>query len=135
MGVVEIISLLLNLIFGGGLWLSVVQLRQLREQKDEEIRRLKVDTKQVETTVAASEIQNVENIARLWREQAEMLEVKLEAMQSKMDKLEADLLKVTRLNNKMYRLIDKMSKENWEQLVEQLREEFKEEFKSHTKDN
>lgn len=135
MGVVEIISLLLNVIFGGGLWLSVVQLWQLREQKDEEIRRLKVDTKQVETTVAASEIQNVENIARLWREQAEMLEEKLNTMHAKMEKLETDLLKVTRQNNKMYRLIDKMSKENWEQLVEQLREEFKEEFKSYTKEN
>lgn len=125
MGTIEIISLALNVLFGGGLWLSLVQIKQIREQKDEEIRRLKVDTKQVVVDIERTEIQNIENLARMWREQAELLERKLDAMQTKIDKLEGDLLKMNKLNNKIYKLLDKVSRENWEQLVEQVKDELK----------
>ncbi|MDO4725930.1 MAG: hypothetical protein Q4A56_01740 [Porphyromonadaceae bacterium] len=125
MGIIEIISLILNILFGGGLWLSLVQIKQIREQKDEEIRRLKVDTKQVVVDIERTEIQNIENLARMWREQAELLERKLDAMQTKIDKLEGDLLKMNKLNNKIYKLLDKVSRENWEQLVEQVKDELK----------
>lgn len=125
MGTIEIISLVLNVLFGGGLWLSLVQIKQIKEQKDEEIRRLKVDTKQVAVDTERAEIQNIENLARMWREQAELLEKKLDAMQGKIDKLEYNLLKMNILNNKIYRLLDKVSRENWEQLVEQVKDELK----------
>lgn len=125
MGTTEIISLVLNVLFGGGLWLSLVQIKQIKEQKDEEIRRLKVDTKQVAVDTERTEIQNIENLARMWREQAELLERKLDTMQTKIDKLENDLLKMNKLNNKIYKLLDKVSRENWEQLVEQVKEELK----------
>lgn len=125
MGIIEIISLILNILFGGGLWLSLVQIKQIREQKDEEIRRLKVDTKQVVVDIERTEIQNIENLARMWREQAELLERKLDVMQTKIDKLEGDLLKMNKLNNKIYKLLDKVSRENWEQLVEQVKDELK----------
>ena len=121
----EIISLVLNVLFGGGLWLSLVQIKQIKEQKDEEIRRLKVDTKQVAVDTERTEIQNIENLARMWREQAELLERKLDTMQTKIDKLENELLKMNKLNNKIYKLLDKVSRENWEQLVEQVKEELK----------
>ena len=61
----------------------------------------------------------------MWREQAELLERKLDTMQTKIDKLENDLLKMNKLNNKIYKLLDKVSRENWEQLVEQVKEELK----------
>ena len=61
----------------------------------------------------------------MWREQAELLEKKLDAMQGKIDKLEYNLLKMNILNNKIYRLLDKVSRENWEQLVEQVKDELK----------
>lgn len=125
MGTIEIISLALNVLFGGGLWLSLVQIKQIKEQKDEEIRRLKVDTKQVVVDTERTEIQNIENLARMWREQAELLERKLDTMQTKIDKLEGDLLKMNKLNNKIYKLLDKVSRENWEQLVEQVKDELK----------
>ena len=125
MGTIETISLVLNVLFGGGLWLSLVQIKQIKEQKDEEIRRLKVDTKQVAVDTERTEIQNIENLARMWREQAELLEKKLDTMQTKIDKLENDLLKMNKLNNKIYKLLDKVSRENWEQLVEQVKEELK----------
>ena len=125
MGTIEIISLVLNVLFGGGLWLSLVQIKQIKEQKNEEIRRLKVDTKQVAVDTERAEIQNIESLARMWREQAELLEHKLDAMQTKIDKLENDLLKMNKLNNKIYKLLDKVSRENWEQLVEQVKEELK----------
>lgn len=125
MGTIEIISLVLNVLFGGGLWLSLVQIKQIKEQKNEEIRRLKVDTKQVAVDTERAEIQNIESLARMWREQAELLEKKLDTMQTKIDKLENDLLKMNKLNNKIYKLLDKVSRENWEQLVEQVKEELK----------
>ena len=46
-------------------------------------------------------------------------------MQGKIDKLEYNLLKMNILNNKIYRLLDKVSRENWEQLVEQVKDELK----------
>ncbi|MFC2425033.1 MAG: hypothetical protein ACFNUT_00615 [Bacteroidota bacterium] len=125
MRAVEVISLILNVLFGGGLWLSLIQIKQIKEQKDEEIRRLKADTKQVAVDTERAEIQNIENLARMWREQAELLEKKLDAMQGKIDKLEYNLLKMNILNNKIYRLLDKVSRENWEQLVEQVKDELK----------
>ena len=131
MGTTEIISLVLNVLFGGGLWLSLVQIKQIKEQKDEEIRRLKVDTKQVAVDTERTEIQNIENLARMWREQAELLEKKLDAMQTKIDKLENDLLKMNKLNNKIYKLLDKVSRENWEQLVEQVKDELKQQLNNN----
>ena len=66
MGWIEIISLVLNLILGGGLIVTIATLRSVKIEAA-------ANAKKAAAVATASEIENVEAVIKLWREMAEKM--------------------------------------------------------------
>lgn len=111
----EHLSLILNLLFGGGFIASLVT---LRAQK-----------KKATADAKASELDNVHEAITIWREMAENLRKELETsrtnyeeMSKQVDGLRKAVARLTNVNNKMVKLLDKITPENLDSMVEQIKD-------------
>lgn len=114
----ELISLILNLALSGGLIVTLVTLRSTRLKAKAEAK--------------GSELDNVQEAITIWREMAENLKCELEAsrkkyeesteqMQKEVESLRLAIGRLTSVNNKMVKLLDKITPENLESMVEQIK--------------
>ncbi len=114
----ELVSLILNLVLGGGLIGSLVTLRAKKKKASAEAK--------------ASELDNVQEAITIWREMAENLRKELEAsrkenelvteqMRKEVESLRRAVSRLTSVNNKMVKLLDKITPENLDSMVEQIK--------------
>ncbi len=110
----ELVSLLLNLILGGGLISSLVTLRSTKKKASYEAK--------------ASELDNVQEAITIWREMAENLRRELMAshnsydeMAKQVESLRRAVTRLTTVNTKMVKLLDKITPDNLETMVEQIK--------------
>ncbi len=110
----EHLNLILNLIFGGGLIVSLVTLRATKKKATAEAK--------------ASELDNVQEAITIWRLMAENLRKELETsrvnyeeMNKQVDGLRKAVTRLTNVNNRMVKLLDKITPENLESMVEQIK--------------
>lgn len=110
----SIISVFLNLVFGGGFLVSLVTLKASRKKADAEVK--------------TTELDNVQEAVKIWREMAESLKSELESykanqnnMTMQLEGLRKEVAKLSSINNKMVKLLDKITPENLEQMVEQIK--------------
>ena len=115
----ELISLILNAILGGSLIVTLVTLRATRLKAT-------ADAK-------GSELDNVQEAITIWREMAETLKSELEAsrkkyeetteqMHKEVESLRRAVTRLTYVNNKMVKLLDKITPDNLETMVEQIKQ-------------
>lgn len=127
-----IISLLLNLVFGGGFITTLVT--------------LKSSAKKADADVKTTELDNVQEAVKIWRETAETFKSELdsnraaqkemtiqfkaeldgyrssqEEMTKQMERLRSEVAKLSTINSKMVKLLDKINTDNLEQIVEQIK--------------
>ncbi|MEL3904440.1 MAG: hypothetical protein P1P63_04945, partial [Treponemataceae bacterium] len=76
----EIISLLLNLALGGGLVLTIATLKAARKEADARAEKVRAEA-------SANEIQNVEAAIKIWREMAESMSQRHEALMEQVEDL------------------------------------------------
>lgn len=110
----ELISLLLNLLFGGGFIVSLVTLRSTRKKAESEAR--------------TSELDNVQEAVKIWREMCESLKKELESykasqaeMNAQMEMLRREVSRLSTINHKIVMLLDKITPENMEQMIDQIK--------------
>jgi len=105
----EYISLILNILFGGGF---ITTLLMLRTQK-----------RQAMAGVRASEIDNLDKVAKIWRESLEAREKYFEdevgKLFSRIKEMEATIQKLTRTNQQILKLLKEINHENLEQKKEE----------------
>jgi len=118
---IQLISLVLNLIFGGGFLITFLTLKAQKKKAGAE-------AKGAEATAESTELSNVSQAIKIWREMAESLKAELEVSRLKYDVVLGSVLKlqksVDRLNctnGKILRLLDKISHENLERTVEEIK--------------
>lgn len=123
MNVLDIISLLLNLILGGGLLVSLATLRQTKRKAGAEAEKAVHEAR-------ADEIKNVDAAIMIWRKLAEDMSDKYNDMSNKCEALsrsvenlttEVNRLRLT--NNRIIRLLDKITPENLEHVVAEIKQE------------
>jgi len=109
-----IISLLLNLVFGGGFITTLVT--------------LKSSAKKADADVKTTELDNVQEAVKIWRETAETFKRELDSylanqkeMTLQMECLRKEVAKLSSINSKMVKLLDKINTDNLEQIVEQIK--------------
>ena len=109
-----IISLLLNLVFGGGFITTLVT--------------LKSSAKKADADVKTTELDNVQEAVKIWRETAETFKSELDSyranqkeMTLQMECLRKEVAKLSTINCKMVKLLDKINTDNLEQIVEQIK--------------
>ncbi|MGE4590005.1 MAG: hypothetical protein AB7E34_10590 [Acidaminococcaceae bacterium] len=122
MNVLEIVSLVLNLVFGTGFIVTLVTLKSARSEAD-------AKAKLAVSEYKTNEIQNVESAIKIWREMAEQMSDKYDEVIHELDKLRKEVNRLNRINTRIMKLLDKITPDNMEIIVEQIKEEIKNESK------
>lgn len=111
----ELVSLILNLALGGSLIGTLFTLRATKKKAGEEAK--------------ASELDNVQDAISIWRQTAEKLQKELEqsgerhqSVQKEIESLRRAVTRLTTVNNKMVKLLDKITPENLDSMVEQIKQ-------------
>lgn len=119
----EWVSLILNVLFGGGLFLSLVTLKSVKKEAGSKAEKAAAEAR-------ADEIKNVESAIKIWRSIAEDMNAKYNDMSEKCDALSKSVenlsTEVTRLrlsNNRIIKLLDKITPENLEHVVAEIKDE------------
>jgi predicted RNase H-like nuclease (RuvC/YqgF family) len=119
----DIASLALNLIFGGGIIITFITLKAQRKKADAE-------ADEASASADSTELDNVNKAITIWREMAESLKTELQASRSNYDdvarQVEALRKEVQKLNNISQRILkklDKITHENLDQMVEEIKQE------------
>lgn len=128
MDATQIISLIINVLFGGGLIFQFVQLSSIKRKGEAEADKMLAE-------VRTTELDNVQEAVKIWREMAEALKTELlstrntqhqisekyEKMALQVETFRKDINKLTTNINKMMKMLDKITPENLEQTVDQIR--------------
>lgn len=131
---IQLISLLFNLLLGGGL---IVTLATLQAAK----RRATADADLATATADEKEIENVDRAIQIWRKIAEEMGERNKElirqnaefvrqhteMSCKLGKLERQISRLNSINNKMVKLLDQITPENMEKKVEEIKRQIKDE--------
>lgn len=118
----ELISLLLNLVLGGGFFISLLTIRAQRKKANAE-------AKGADANAESTELDNVSKAISIWRESAqasenrykELLEnyisiaSKMTGMECKMTELETTVKKLTATNNLILKILKEINHDNLEQ--------------------
>lgn len=113
------ISLILNAILGGGFLVTFVTLRSTRKKASAEAK--------------GSELDNIQEAIGIWREMAENLrkelaesraenDVMAHEMRKEIEALRKAVAKLTTVNNKMLKLLDKITPENIDSMIKQIKQ-------------
>ena len=119
MGVFETISLLLNLVFGGGLIVSLATLRATKNEATAKAQRAVAEAK-------TNELDNVESAIKIWREIAQDMADKYEAVSRQVEQLSKEVKRLNTINNKIVKLLDKITPENIEHMVSEIKKQINE---------
>jgi predicted RNase H-like nuclease (RuvC/YqgF family) len=117
----ELISLILNIVFGGGFLLTAVTLRAQKKKADAEAKN--------------SELDNVQEAIKIWREMAESLKAERDEykqsyaevlrhnseMEEQVEAIRKELTRLTNINSKMVKLLDKITAENLSEMIETIK--------------
>lgn len=124
----QMLSMIMNLVFGGGLILTLITLRSFKLKSKGEALQATAQAEVVEKQAESSEIDNVEKIARMWREQAEAYEQKWKNTDDKVsqlskiiDELGSEVKRLVNINTKMVKSLDKINAENYEKIIDQIK--------------
>ena len=124
MGTFEIISLVLNLLLGGGLLVTLATLKSTRLKAASE-------AKASEAQAKASEIGNVDSVAKMWREFAEEMKEQLDSMNRQVNILTKEVNRLRAINSKIVVLLDRITPENLVDMVEKIKKEISSEENTH----
>lgn len=123
MGTFEVISIILNALFGGGLLIQFITMRSVKAKA-------KADAETAKAKAERLELDNVDKAIVIWREMAMQLKKELEQSREKyaevtnhVDALRREVKRLTETSNKILKLLDRITPENLEKMKEQIKEE------------
>lgn len=122
----QIISLILNLALGGGLIVSLATLKSQKRKGEAEADKAKAEVK-------TTELDNVQEAITIWRNMAEALSTELKESRAnsseiaiQVEALRKEVARLTTINSKILKLLDKITGDNFEKIVEQIKKEINE---------
>lgn len=123
----ELISIILNFILGGGfILLATIKATRKKAMAEADVEQGNVKTK---------ELDNVQEAITIWRQMAESLKAERDEYKAsylevqkhnadtalQMEAIRKQLTRLTEINSKMVKLLDKITPENLEQMVETIK--------------
>lgn len=119
-GLFELISTLINVVLGGGLFVTMLTLRSQKKK-------VAAEASLAEAVAESSELDNAEKIARMWRENFEALNLELKdtrlraaEMALQVEALRKEVEKLTRIQNKIANLLNTIEHPNIAKIKEEL---------------
>lgn len=123
-GIFEIISLVLNLVLGGGFLITFITLRSVRAKADAEARKAVAEAEE-------HEISNMASLVKMWQDMAVSMADKHNELLEQVEKLRSEVNRLRLVNNKIVRLLDRITPENMTQMVQKIKEEIDAEDRLH----
>lgn len=124
----SIVSMVLNALLFSGLIVTLLTLRATKRKANAEAKRAVAEA-------VTTELQNVESAIKIWRDLADAMcqkyEIILEQNKAISDEVEQLRKQVSRLaviNNKIVKLLDKITPENLESMIEKIKQEVRDEI-------
>lgn len=114
--VFEWVSLVLNIVFAGGLVVTVATLKATKKEANHKAEKAAAEAR-------ADEIKNVESAIKIWREMAEAMTDNYNKVSGQVDKLTKEVTRLTNINSKIVKLLDKINAENFEHTVAAIKQE------------
>ena len=121
----EVIITIITALLTGG-FSSLITVRFSRQKA-------KAEAVLAESSVKTSELDNVQEAVKIWREMAESLKSELNQSRddyknitSEIESLRKEIAHLTCINSKIMKLLDKITPENLEKMVEQIKKEIHE---------
>jgi len=122
MSLFEILSLVFNVVFGGGLLVTITTLRAQRKKAN-------ADAKGAEATAESTELDNVDKAVKIWRDLAETMEQRNNQMQKNYDDLLCEVqslrIEVKKQNgtiNKIFKILDSVNHDNLEEKIKEAKD-------------
>ena len=126
--VMELIMLILNLLLGGGLILTLITLRSYKMKTRGEALQATAQAEVVRQQADSAEIDNVDKIAKMWREQAESFEnlwktkeEQLISLCTIVEERKGEVHRLVTINTKIVKSLDKINADNYEKIIEQIK--------------
>lgn len=119
----ELISLILNLVFGAGLFVTIVTLKSVKQEARGKAQQAIAEAEKTVAAVRKDEIENVEAAIKIWRDMAtDMAERHSETMKQ-VELLRKEVNRLRLINNRIVKLLDKITPENLQATVEKIKQE------------
>lgn len=126
-GLLEIISLFLNLVLGTGLIVTLITLKAAKREAE-------ANAKKAEANAKASEIENVDAAVKIWRDLAEKMAERQNELAEQVDGLSIEVRRLKNATNKVVRLLDRITPENMAEMVAKIKYEIEKEELVHYPD-
>lgn len=115
MDALQLISILLNAVFGGGMLIQFITMRSIKAKAKAE--------------AESNELENVEKAIEIWRNMANELNRELKEQRQKnsqlvetVEKLRKDVVKLTTASNKLLKLVENITPDNMEKTVKEIKD-------------
>ena len=126
----EILSLVLNAMLGGGLLWQFVNLKAGKAKARAEAEKSQAEADSAKASAKSAELENDEKAIRMYIEAAEYMKAETDQWRSRytdlakeVSMMRGEINKLTTSTNKILKLLDRISHENLEKIVEQIKQE------------
>lgn len=119
----ELISLILNFLFAGGLFVTLITLKSVKQEASGKARKAIAEAEKEVAAVKKDEIQNVEAAIKIWREMAESMAERHDETMREVQALRQEVNRLRLINNRIVRLLDKITPENLQTTVDKIKQE------------
>lgn len=120
---VELISVILNFLFAGGLFVTLITLKSVKQEASGKARKAIAEAEKEVAAVKKDEIQNVEAAIKIWREMAESMAERHDETMREVQALRQEVNRLRLINNRIVRLLDKITPENLQSTVDKIKQE------------
>lgn len=114
-GMFEMVSFVLNLLLGSGLIITLATLKSMRKEAGGKANKAVAEAR-------ADEIQNVEAAIKIWREIAQDMADKYDLVTNQVEKLSKEVRRLNTINNRIVKLLDKITADNLESMVDAIKQ-------------
>lgn len=118
----EVLLSIVSTLLTGGLIVTIVTLKATKKEAD-------AKAQQALAEAQSKELENTNAAIKIWREMAEQLSQKYDVVMDELDKLRKEVSRLNRINTRIVKLLDKITPENMEMIVEQIKQEIHDEKK------
>ena len=122
-GLIELFSLLLNLLLGGSLIVTLKTLKSTKIEAAANAKKAEADAKKAEAEAKHSELDNTEAVIKFWRELAESISTRQEALSMQVEELSVEVRRLKNATNRVIRLLDRITPENLDEMVKKIKDE------------
>lgn len=115
----EIVSLILNALLGGGLLVTLVTLRATKNKANADAKGSELDNVQEAITIWREMSKKLHEELTVSREESEQMAIQ---MHKEIESLRRAVSRLTSVNNKMVKLLDKITPENLNDMVKKIKD-------------